>query len=230
MKAKIARIDAAQPDAAVLERAAGLIIKGAVIVCPTDTGYAFAANALDGRAVTRVFQLKGRAYNNPIHLAVGSVAEAEQYAWLDEAARYLMEHYLPGALTLVLRKKDIVPAMLVAGGDTVGIRIPDNPAMLRLLAMTGKPLTTTSANISGRPTPYNIEEIVAQLEDDITQVALILDQGPLKVHEVSTIVDLTVSPPQLIRQGRISWLEVRETLRRFAPEDDDSETQTEEET
>ncbi len=228
MKAKIARIDAAQPDAAVLERAAGLIMKGAVIVCPTDTGYAFAANALDGRAVTRVFQLKGRSYHNPIHIAVGSVAEAEQYAWLDEAARYLAEHYLPGALTMVLKKKDVVPAMLVAGGDTVGIRIPDNPAMLGLLAMTGKPLTTTSANVSGRPTPYTVEEIVAQLEDDIAQVALLIDQGPLRVRELSTIVDLTVSPPQLIRQGRISWLEVRETLRRFAP-DDDEDTETEDE-
>lgn len=221
MKAKIEKIDAAQPAAAVLERAAGLIMKGQVIVCPTDTGYAFAANALDGRAITSVFQLKKRSYNNPIHIAVGSAAEAEKYAWLDEAARYLMEHYLPGALTLVLKKKDIVPAMLVAGGDTVGIRIPDNPAMLKLIALTGKPLTSTSANISGQPTPYTVEEIVNQLGDDIAGISLILNQGPLRAHELSTIVDLTASPPQLIRQGGISWLEVREALRRFAPEEDE---------
>ncbi len=221
MKAKIEKVDAINPDAAVLERAAGLLMKGRVIVCPTDTGYAFAANALDGRAITSVFQLKKRSYTNPIHIAVGSAAEAEQYAWLDEAARYLMEHYLPGALTLVLKKKDIVPALLVAGGDTVGIRIPDNPAMLKLIALTGHPLTSTSANISGQPTPYTVEEIVAQLGDDIAGVSMILDQGPLRARELSTIVDLTASPPQLIRQGGISWLEVREALRRFAPEEEE---------
>ncbi len=230
MKAKIARIDAASPDAAVLERAAALIMQGRVVVCPTDTGYALAANALDGRAITKIFQLKGRSYANPIHIAVNSAAEAEKYAYLDEAARYLMEHYLPGALTLVLPRKDTVPALLVAGGDTVGIRIPANPAILTLAALTGRPLTSTSANISGRPTPYTVEEVVAQLGDEIGGVSLLLDQGPLPVHEVSTIVDLTVSPPQLIRQGRISWLELREALRRFAPEEDEAATESDDET
>ena len=215
MKAKIEKIDAANPEPATLERAARLIKRGEVIVCPTDTGYALAANGLDPRAIARVFHLKGRSYANPIHVAVGSIDEAEKYAQVNAAARYLAGHYLPGALTLVLKKKETIPSLLVAGLDTVGIRIPDSPAMLRLVAMTGLPLTTTSANISGKPGTYSVEEVTAQLGENISGVALILDQGPLKRRELSTIIDLTVSPPELIRQGRISWLEVREVLFRF---------------
>jgi len=215
MKTKIEKIDAASPDDKILERAVRLINRGEVVVCPTDTGYAFSANALDTHAITRVFHLKGRAYSNPIHVAVSSIAEAEKYACMSESARYLAARYMPGALTLVLKRKELIPSMLVAGLNTVGIRIPDNRVILRLLEMTGHPLTTTSANISGRPGTYSIEEVVMQLGEHIGDVAMILDQGPLKRRELSTIVDLAASPPQLIRQGRISWLEIREVLKMF---------------
>jgi L-threonylcarbamoyladenylate synthase len=208
-------IDAAKPDSRILGEAAKLIAKGGVLVCPTDTGYAFAANALDIRAVARVFNLKGRTYSNPIHVAVNSIEEAGKYAHVNEAARQLAGHFLPGALTMVLPKKATIPAMLVAGRDTIGIRVPDNRVILSLAEMTARPLTATSANISGQPTPYTAEEVVAQLGEAIGNIAMILDQGPLAVRELSTIVDLTVSPPQLIRQGRVSWLEVREVLKRL---------------
>ena len=220
MGVKIEKVDAANPDVKILERAAKLITNGGVIVCPTDTGYAFSANALDTRAVAKVFQLKGRSFSNPIHIAVTSIEDAENYAHVDEAARYLAGHYLPGALTLVLKKKETIPSLLVAGLGTVGIRIPDNKVMLQLVKKVGKPLTTTSANISGKPTPYAVEEITRQLGDSIQNVALILDQGPLARRDLSTIVDLSVSPPQLIRQGRLSWLEIREILQRlYKPEE-----------
>ena len=215
MKTKIEKVDAADPDTRVLEHAAKLILKGEVVVCPTDTGYAFSANALDIRAVTRVFQLKGRAYSNPIHIAVRTIEDAEEYAYVNEAARYLAGHYLPGALTIVLKKKDIIPSMLVAGLNTVGIRIPANAVILKLAEMTGKPLTTTSANISGKPGTYAVEEVTAQLGENIDHVAMYLDQGPIKMRELSTIVDLNASPPQLIRQGKISWLDIHESLKRF---------------
>ena len=215
MSVKIVKVEAASPDVKVIERAAGLVNKGRVVVCPTDTGYAFSVNALDTRAVAAVFGLKGRAFSNPIHIAVGSIAEAANYAYVNEAARYLAGRYLPGALTLVLKKRENVPSLLVAGLDTVGIRIPDNQVILRLLAKVGKPLTTTSANISGKPTPYSVEEIRAQFGGALDKVALVLDQGPLVGRDLSTIVDLSVSPPELIRQGRVSWLEIREALNRL---------------
>jgi L-threonylcarbamoyladenylate synthase len=215
MKTKVEKIDATSPDIKILERAAKLINKGEVVVCPTDSGYAFSANALDTRALTKVFHLKGRSYSNPIHIAVGSIAEAEKYANVTEVAKYLAARYLPGALTLILDKKATIPAMLVAGLSTVGIRIPDNHIILSLVEMTGHPLTTTSANVSGKPGTYSVEEVTAQLGENIQQVAMVLDQGLLKVRDVSTIVDLTTSPPQLVRQGRISWLEVHEALNLF---------------
>lgn len=215
MKTKMEKVDAASPDEKVLERAAGLVKKGEVVVCPTDTGYAFAANALDTRAITKVFHLKGRSFSNPIHIAVNSTAEAEKYAHFNAAAHYLADHYLPGALTLVLPKKDIVPAMLVAGLNTVGIRIPDNRVILRLAEIAGLPLTATSANISGKLGTYSVEEVATQLGESMQQVAIVLDQGALKLREVSTIVDLAVSPPQLIRQGRIGWVTIREEVNMF---------------
>jgi len=215
MKTKIEKIDAANPDETVLQNAVKLIKKGEVVVCPTDTGYAFSANALDTRAITRVFHLKGRSYSNPIHIAVGSIAEVDKYAVVTEAARYLAGRYLPGALTLVLKKKETIPPLLVAGLDTVGIRIPDNRVILQLVEMTGCPLTTTSANISGKPGTYTVEEVKAQLGENIQQVSMVLDQGPIKTRELSTIIDLTTSPPELIRQGRISWLDLREVLKMF---------------
>ena len=212
MTVRIKKIDAASPDSRILRQAARLITQGEVLVCPTDTGYAFSANALDTGAVVRVFNLKGRAYSNPMHMAVSSMEEAEKYARINRAARCLAERYLPGALTLVLPRRESVPAILVAGRDTIGIRIPDNKIILSLVKMTAVPLTTTSANISGKPTPYTAEEVMEQLGEAIEKVALILDQGPLPSRGLSTIVDLTVSPPQLIRQGLISWLDIREVL------------------
>ena len=213
MTVRIEKIDAVNPDSLILRQAAKLIAKGEVLVCPTDTGYAFSVNALDSKAVAKVFNLKGRVYSNPMHVAVSSIEEAGKYAHINEAARHLARHFLPGALTLVLPKQEIIPAMLVAGRDTIGIRIPDNRVILSLAEMTARPLTATSANISGKPTPYSAEEVVEQLGETTESIALILDQGPLAVHELSTVVDLTASPPQLIRHGRVSWLEIREFLK-----------------
>ena len=211
--AKIEAVDANNPDPEVLRRAAKLVLGGEVIVCPTDTGYAFSVNALDQRAVVKVFELKGRLYSNPIHVAVSSMEEATKYAHLNKAAEHLACTFLPGALTLVLQKKEIISAMLVSGQDTIGIRIPDNRIMLDLAAMTNLPLTATSANISGRPTPYAIKEVVDQPGETIKNVALVLDQGPLPTPGLSTIVDLTIAPPRLLRQGLISWEKIQQALK-----------------
>ena len=212
MAVKIEVIDADNPDSQVLRQAAKLISEGEVLVCPTDTGYAFAANALDEKAVDRVFNLKGRAYSNPIHVVVSSIEEAGKYAHLNKAAEHLARSFLPGALTLVLPKKEIIPSLLVSGRNTIGIRIPDNRVILNLAAMTNLPITATSANISGRPTPYTAREAVEQLGENIESVGMVLDQGPLPLPGLSTIIDLTVSPPHLLRQGRISWAEIQKVL------------------
>ncbi|MFC1908421.1 L-threonylcarbamoyladenylate synthase [Chloroflexota bacterium] len=206
-------IDAANPDSGMLKQAVALISQGEILVCPTDTGYALSVNALDPGAIERVFRLKGRDYANPMHVAVSSAEEAAKYAYWNEAAEHLSQRFLPGALTLVLPRRESVPSLLVNGLDTIGVRIPDNKIILGVSAETGLPLTATSANRSGLPTPYTTAEIVEQLGEDIEKVAMVLDQGEIRPHELSTIVDLTVTPPRLIRQGRIRWEEVSGVLR-----------------
>ena len=214
MPVNIVKVDSVNPDPKLLRQAAELIVAGEVLVCPTDTGYAFAANAIDEKAIARVFKLKGRSFANPVHVAVSSIEHAEKYAQVDDVARQLAKQFLPGALTMVLLKKEVVPDVLVAGLKTVGIRIPDNKVILNLARMSQLPITTTSANISGKPTPYAVPEIIAQMGKDIQNISLILDQGTISPPELSTIVDLTASPPRLLRQGRISWGGIQKVLQR----------------
>ncbi len=213
MAVEIEVVDANNPEPRILKRAARLIAKGEVVVFPTDTCYIFAANALEPEVVTKVFNLKGRSYSNPIHVAVSSIKMAKKYAYVNKAAQQLARNFLPGALTLVLPKKEIIPSLLVAGRNTVGIRIPDNRVILNLIMMTSLPLTATSANTSGQPAPYSVQEIVDQLGEAAENVALVLDQGILTTRDLSTIVDLTVDPPQVLRQGRITEQEILQALK-----------------
>jgi len=213
MFTEVKTIEGDNPDSGVLEEAASLILGGKVLVCPTDTGYAFTANGLDTDAIQKIFALKKRPLHNPIHVALSGIEEVEKYAYVDEAAKVLAREFLPGGLTLVLYRKEIVPSLLTGGRDTIGIRIPDNQAILALARMAGCPLTATSANISGRPTPYTVKEIIEQLGDSISQVAVILDQGTISSGGVSTIVDLTVNPPLILRQGCIGESEIWAVLR-----------------
>jgi L-threonylcarbamoyladenylate synthase len=218
MGVRIEAINAERPESQILKRAAQLISEGKVLVCPTDTGYALSANALDLEAVGKIFDLKGRSFANPIHVAVSSMQQAGEYAHLNKTARCLAQNFLPGALTMVLPKRSVIPSTLVAGRDTVGVRIPDNKTILNLAAMTALPLTATSANISGRPTPYSLDEVIESLGETIENVAMVLNQGRLHPLELSTIIDLTVEPPQLLRQGRIIWSEISEALKNLDEE------------
>lgn len=212
MALKIQAVDASNPDPQIIKEAARLISKGEVVVCPTDSGYAFTANALDSKAITKVFALKGRLYSNPIHVAVSSIEKAEKYACVNKAAECLARRFLPGALTLVLYKKEIIPSLLVGGRNTVGVRIPDNKVILDLTEVTNLPLTATSANISGTGTPYAVQEIIDQLGNSMEKIALVLDQGPLIPIGTSTVVDLTVMPPQILRHGPVNKQDILEAL------------------
>jgi len=210
--AEIVRVDALKPAPEILEKAAALLNAGEVLICPTDTGYALSADARNEEAIERIFRLKGRSFHNPIHVAVGSLGAAGKYARVGDTARRLTKAFLPGALTVVLPRKDTIPAGLVGGLETVGIRIPDNAVILGLLARARMPVTTTSANVSGQPTPYAVEEIIDQMGRELRGIALVLDGGEITPRELSTIVDLTVKLPRLLRQGRIPWEDIQRVL------------------
>lgn len=214
----IREIDASIPDLRTLKEAASLILAGEVVVYPTDTAYGLAADALSEPAIRKLFSLKGRPPDRPVHIVVPFISEADKYAWLDDVACYLAWRFLPGPLTLVLPRKLSVPDLLVAGGETVGIRIPDNRVALELARFAGRPLTATSANVSDMPTTYSVAEVLAQFRGRAEQPALVLDQGPLESLGTSTVLDLTVKPPRVLREGRIRELEIFDALRDFGVE------------
>jgi L-threonylcarbamoyladenylate synthase len=202
-KARIEDIDPIRPSESLLREAAALIQGGKIIVTPTDTCYMLAANALDASAVKKVFLLKRRSLQVPIHVAVGNLEMAKDFVFLNEAAGILARTFLPGPVTLVLPKKDVVPDILVAGLGTLGIRIPDNKVVLALVKEAKLPLTATSANISGGENPYSIGDVIEQFSERLEEISLFFDQGPLLKALPSTVIDLTTMPPSILREGPI---------------------------
>ncbi|MFC7075156.1 L-threonylcarbamoyladenylate synthase [Haloarcula halophila] len=167
-----------------IETAAAAIRDGELVVYPTETVYGLAADALDPDAVERVFEAKGRARDKPVSLAVPDVEAAGEYTRLTERELAFMREFLPGPVTVVVERREIVPDVLVDGGDRVGIRIPDHPVALNLLDAVA-PLTATSANVSGNPSATSARELDAIRE----RAATVLDGGETG-GTGSTVVDV----------------------------------------
>lgn len=173
--------------------------KGFLVVYPTDTLYALGADIYKEDAVRRVFEIKRRPYDNPLPVAVSSFDYMKKIAYTNESAKILTESFLPGPLTLILKKKNCVSDIVTGGLDKIAVRIPGNDIALDLLSTFG-PLTVTSANLHGEKTPGIINEIRMQFKDD--DVSVYLDHGRLE-GEPSTIIDLTSEKPGIIREGMI---------------------------
>lgn len=182
-----------------VEKAASIIRGGGVVVYPTETVYGLGADALNPAAIHRVIDLKGRPAYQPISIAVSDLHMLEEVAHLQRLE--FIERWLPGPVTVLLRKKDIVPDLLTSSSPLVGIRIPDHTLALELIRRTG-PITSTSANISGEPAPCSPQEVKMKAD-------YLLEGGPCKYKEPSTIVDLTSL--KIIRRGAL-YGEVREWI------------------
>lgn len=173
--------------------------KGYIVVYPTDTLYAFGADVFNKSAVKKVFTIKKRPLYNPLPIAVSNFADIEEISFVNENARKLAKQFLPGSLTIILDKKDIIPDIVTGGLNKIAIRIPKNPIALELLSKFG-PLTVTSANIHEMNTLGNIKDINMQFKDyDIT---VYLNGGFLH-NKPSTIVDVTSDELRIIREGTI---------------------------
>jgi L-threonylcarbamoyladenylate synthase len=190
-------------SAAALREAARIVQGGGVIAFPTETFYGLGARPFDAHAVQRIFGLKGRPFRTaPILVLIRSRADLETLvAEITPTAERLMEACWPGPLTLVFRAADGVPPVLTAGTGTIGVRLPAQPGIQRLLEAVGEPLTGTSANRSGQPPATTADEVERVLG---TEVDAILDGGATPGGLPSTVVDTTVTPPKLIREGRIT--------------------------
>jgi L-threonylcarbamoyladenylate synthase len=208
---RIVRIESVSDIQKAVKLAAEIMSHGGIILYPTDTTYALGVNALDVQAVDKVFQLKGRDYSKPVHVVVGNIQQASEYATVSEMARKVGDHFLPGALTLVLPQKaeTAIPPLLVAGESTLGVRIPDQPICTALAEAVNFPFTTTSANRSGMPNTYDVDTIKAQLGADFERIDLVLDAGALN-GGVSTVIAIEDEAIRLIRQGAIPFSDIVE--------------------
>jgi L-threonylcarbamoyladenylate synthase len=186
---------------ASVKHAAELLRAGDVVALPTETVYGLAANALDEKAVAKIFQIKGRPANNPIivHVAGAEMAKRCVAAWPADATS-LAKAFWPGPLTLVLPRAKEIPDNVTAGGATVGVRWPGHPLVQAVIRECGFPLAAPSANLSGRISPTNAGHVRKQLGD---RISLIIDGGQSQVGIESTVLDLTGSPPEILRPGTI---------------------------
>lgn len=186
--------------------AAEIIRSGGLVVYPTDTLYGLACDALNKEAIARVFEVKKRPISTPLPIAVNDLKMLKKYAFVDERAEKIAKRFLPGALTIILKKKAL-PDILTSGLDSIGIRIPDNEIALKLIGYSGVPITTTSANISGKKPPISVEEVIEQIKD----IDVILDYGELESRLPSTILDLT-GKPKILREGKIEKEEIEKAI------------------
>lgn len=185
-----------------LDRAASLIRGGRLVAFPTETVYGLGANALDARAVARIYEAKGRPWASPliVHVSDEAMARTVTAEWPDAAHR-LAERFWPGPLTVIVHKAPIVSDLVTAGLDSVGVRVPSHPVALELIRRAGVPIAAPSANRFGEISPTTAEHVRASLGD---RVDLILDAGPSQVGIESTVVSLRRSPPAILRPGMIT--------------------------
>lgn len=202
VRPELVAVDPAAPDPDVIARAAAVIQRGGLVGMPTETVYGLAANALDPAAVARIYAAKGRPKLNPLIAHVASARQAQEFAaqW-PAMADELAARFWPGPLTLILRRKAIVPDAITAGLDTFGVRVPDHPVALALIKASFTPLAAPSANRYTEVSPVTAQQVLRGLG---SAVDLILDAGRTRVGIESTVVDVSGGTPVILRPGMIS--------------------------
>jgi len=193
----------------IFKEAINALQNSKIIVYPTDTLYGLGADIFDEYAVQRVFEIKKRPFDKPLSVAVSCFEDVENIADVDDKVLHVVESFLPGSLTLVLKKKNVVSDLVTGGLDKVAVRIPDNEIALKLVSIFG-PITCTSANVHGQETPFSIEDVQKQFDEG--DIALYLDCGILD-GKPSTIVDMTDDEPKILREGDISEKEILDAIK-----------------
>lgn len=196
-------------DKSILSKAIKALANGEIIVYPTDTLYGLGADIYNEEAVRKIFEVKKRPTNLALSIAVSDFKELEKIAFADHKIRLLSDLFLPGKLTMILKKRNCVSDLITGGLDKVAVRIPDNNIALNLLSEFG-PITCTSANIHGKKTPGIISEICMQFKKH--DISVYLDAGKL-TGQPSTIVDMTGKQIQIIREGTISERDILDAIK-----------------
>ncbi len=183
-------------------QAAELLKKGEVVAIPTETVYGLAANALSDRAIKKIFTAKGRPSDNPLIVHIYSIDQVSLLAKnVSEKAKILMEKFWPGPLTLVMDKKKQVSSVVTANLDTVAVRMPSHPVAYSILEQSNIPLAAPSANISGKPSPTSAQQVYDDMQG---KIPAIVDGGNCEIGLESTVVDVSVDPPCILRPGAVT--------------------------
>ena len=191
-------------------QAARLLAEGGLVAVPTETVYGLASDAFNEGAVLANYEAKGRPETKPLNVLVDGMSMVEAVCKAIPPDAYkLAEAFWPGPLTLILWGRGTLPAIVPAGGDTQGVRCPDHRDTLAVIRALGRPLACPSANLSGQPSPKRAGDVLTQLGGKIHAV---LDGGPCSVGVESTILDLTVTPYRILRQGGLSREEIQRVL------------------
>lgn len=190
-----------------LKEPAEIIKNHGIVVFPTETVYGIGVNALNENAIKKLYEVKKRPLDKPISLLVNSIEMINQVAKdITEIEYALIKEFFPGPLTIILKKKDGVPNIVTANGNTVGIRMPANKIALELIDYANVPIATSSANISGKPSGIDSKSIIKDFEG---KVDCFIDGGPAKIGVASTIVQVIDGVPHILREGSISEEQIK---------------------
>ena len=199
-----------ESDPNAVRDAAAILRRGGLLGIPTETVYGLGADALNEDAVSRIFLAKGRPQDNPLIIHVPDASWLESYCRdVPPAAYQLAERFWPGPLTMILPRRDIVPLQTTGGLETVGVRCPNHPVTLAIIEAAGVPIAAPSGNTSGRPSPTTAAHMIEDMDGRIDGI---VDGGPCTVGVESTIIDLTVTPPRLLRPGGLPLESLRQVL------------------
>ncbi len=202
MNTEIIKTDPKNIDAALMDRAAEVILRGGLVVFPTETVYGLGANTFDPAAVAKIYAAKGRPADNPLISHICSLEQAEELASeIPDRARRLMEHFWGGPLTVILKRRPEVPDIVSAGLDTVSIRFPSHAVAYELIRRAGVPIAAPSANLSGSPSPTAARHAIDDMDG---RVDMIIDGGDSFIGVESTVVDMTLDVPTVLRPGAIT--------------------------
>ncbi len=210
METKVEKIEKTQMNMDIINAAGQILKQGGLVAFPTETVYGLGANALDEEAARKTYAAKGRPSDNPLIVHIASLEDLYPITKkVPEKAVALAEKFWPGPLTMIFEKSELVPYGTTGGLETVAVRMPDNGVALALIRAGGGYVSGPSANKSGRPSPTMARHVLDDLEG---RIDMILDGGPVHIGVESTIVDMTVEPPMILRPGAVTKEMLEETV------------------
>ncbi len=206
----VLKIDLDNLNSKDVEKAVEVLKNGGIVAFPTDTVYGIGTDTFNKKAIERMFVIKGRDFDKPFQILISdkdylnSITDDQS-----DILHHLAERFMPGPLTIVIRAKRDFPKWATSDLNTVGVRMPANTLVLQMIRAFGRPISATSANLSGLPDPKNADEALKYLDGKID---LLLDGGPTIDNIPSTVIDITVDPPKILRKGALSEEELRKEL------------------